>query len=251
MNGERPNPDELLARVRAGGDRARRGKLRIFFGYAAGVGKTYAMLAAARRERDAGTDVVVGYVEPHGRPETEALLEGLEALPTRRRALSRRDAPRIRSRCGAGAAAAAAPGRRAGPHQRARVRGTPSAGRTSRSCSTPGIDVWTTLNVQHIESLNDVIAQITGVVVRETLPDAVLEQADEIELIDITPEELMERLAAGQGLHSARRPSGRCRISSTRATWSRCASCRCGRRPTGCSATSTRRGRSGRPTRRG
>src|SRR5262245_21791531 len=82
MNGERPNPDELLARVEHEARRARRGKLRIFFGYAAGVGKTYAMLSAARREHDAGGEVVVGYVEPHGRPETEALLAGLETLPT-------------------------------------------------------------------------------------------------------------------------------------------------------------------------
>src|SRR5436190_7079972 len=83
MTSERPNPDELLARVQADEARARRGRLKIFFGYAAGVGKTYAMLEAARREKAAGVDVVVGYVEPHGRPETEALLEGLEVLPAR------------------------------------------------------------------------------------------------------------------------------------------------------------------------
>ena len=87
---DRPNPDELLARVQHEESRARRGKLRIFFGYAAGVGKTYAMLAAAQRERAAGVDVVVGYVEPHGRPETEALLDGLEALPHAGRSLPRR-----------------------------------------------------------------------------------------------------------------------------------------------------------------
>src|SRR3954453_20683001 len=83
MSDERPNPDELLARVRADEARAARGRLKIFFGYAAGVGKTFAMLEAARRETAEGVDVVVGYVEPHGRPETEALLQGLEALPTR------------------------------------------------------------------------------------------------------------------------------------------------------------------------
>src|SRR5438876_2551321 len=83
MSSARPNPDELLARVQADEARALRGKLKIFFGYAAGVGKTYAMLEAARRERAEGTDVVVGYVEPHGRPETEALLEGLEVIPPR------------------------------------------------------------------------------------------------------------------------------------------------------------------------
>src|SRR3954468_2512793 len=83
MSTERPNPDELLARVQAQEGGARRGRLKVFFGYAAGVGKTYAMLEAARREKAAGVDVVVGYVEPHGRPETEALLEGLEGLPAR------------------------------------------------------------------------------------------------------------------------------------------------------------------------
>src|SRR2546425_13175743 len=83
MSNERPNPDELLARMKAAEARERRGKLKIFFGYAAGVGKTYAMLEAARRERAEGVDVVVGYVEPHGRPETEAFLQGLEVLPPR------------------------------------------------------------------------------------------------------------------------------------------------------------------------
>jgi two-component system sensor histidine kinase KdpD len=197
MNGERPNPDELLARVAQEESRARRGKLRIFFGYAAGVGKTYAMLSAARRERDAGTEVVVGYVEPHGRRETEALLEGLEALPTRDvpyrgvtlrefdldAALARRPQLLLVDEL----AHANAPGSR---HSK--------RWQDVEESLDAGIDVWTTLNVQHIESLNDVIAQITDVVVRERLPDAVLEMADEIELIDITPDELMERLEAGK-----------------------------------------------------
>jgi two-component system sensor histidine kinase KdpD len=197
MNGERPNPDELLARVEQEETRARRGKLRIFFGYAAGVGKTYAMLEAARRERDAGTEVVVGYVEPHGRPETEALLEGLEALPTRAMpyrgvtlrefdldaALARRPQLLLVDEL----AHANAPGSR---HTK--------RWQDVEELLDAGIDVWSTLNVQHIESLNDVIAQITDVVVRERLPDAVLELADEIELIDITPDELMERLEAGK-----------------------------------------------------
>ena len=197
MNGERPNPDELLARVEQEESRARRGKLRIFFGYAAGVGKTYAMLEAARRERDAGIEVVVGYVEPHGRPETEALLAGLEALPTREvpyrgvtlrefdldAALARRPQLILVDEL--------AHANAAGSRHTKRWQDV-------EELLDAGIDVWTTLNVQHIESLNDVIAQITGVVVREPLPDAVLEQADEIELIDLTPEELMERLEAGK-----------------------------------------------------
>ncbi len=197
MSGERPNPDELLARVEQEASRARRGKLRIFFGYAPGVGKTYAMLSAAQRERHAGTEVVVGYVEPHGRPETEALLDGLAALPTREMpyrgvtlrefdldaALARRPQLLLVDEL----AHANAPGSR---HTK--------RWQDVEELLNAGIDVWTTLNVQHIESLNDVIAQITDVVVRERLPDAVLEMADEIELIDVTPDELMERLAAGK-----------------------------------------------------
>ena len=189
---QRPNPDELLARVQTDEARSQRGKLRIFFGYAAGVGKTYAMLAAAQRERAAGVDVVAGYVEPHGRPDTEALLEGLEALPFRKvpyrgvtlhefdldAALARKPELILVDELA---------------HTNAAGLRHAKRWQDVTELLAAGIDVWTTLNVQHIESLNDVISQITGVVVRETLPDAVLEQADEIELIDLTPEELMER----------------------------------------------------------
>jgi two-component system, OmpR family, sensor histidine kinase KdpD len=197
MNAERPDPDELLARVEHESSRARRGRLRIFFGYAAGVGKTYAMLSAARRERDAGTDVVVGYLEPHGRPETEALLDGLESLGTRDvlyRGVTLREFDLD-----------AALNRR--PQlllvDELAHANVPSSRHAKRwqdveELLAAGIDVWATLNVQHLESLNDVIAQITDVVVRERLPDAVLELADEIELVDITPDELIERLAAGK-----------------------------------------------------
>jgi two-component system sensor histidine kinase KdpD len=197
MINSRPNPDELLARVKAEEAGAHRGKLKIFFGYAAGVGKTYAMLLAARRERDAGVDIVIGYVEPHARPETEALLQGLDAvapreIPYRGVTVREFDLDAALAR-----------------HPRAilvdelahtNVEGSRHAKRWQdvQELLAAGIDVWTTLNVQHVESLNDVIAQITGVVVRETLPDSVLGQADEIELIDITPEELIERLQAGK-----------------------------------------------------
>ncbi|MGE3243152.1 MAG: universal stress protein, partial [Pirellulales bacterium] len=197
MNGDRPNPDQLLARVEHEESRAHRGKLRIFFGYAAGVGKTYAMLTAARRERDAGTDVVVGYVEPHGRLETEALLEGLEAIPTREvpyRGVSLREFD-------LDAALARHPKLILVDelaHNNAEGSRHTKRWQDVEELLDAGIDVWSTLNVQHLESLNDVIAQITNVVVRERLPDAVLEMADEIELVDITPEELMERLAAGK-----------------------------------------------------
>ena len=197
MSPDRPNPDELLARVRAEESRAGRGKLRIFFGYAAGVGKTYAMLEAARREKAEGVDVVVGYVEPHGRPETEALLHGLEALPTRTvpyqsvtlrefdldAALARKPKLMLVDELA---------------HTNAEGSRHVKRWQDVEELRVAGIDVWTTLNVQHLESLNDVIAQVTGVVVRETLPDAVIEKADEIELIDITPEELVERLRAGK-----------------------------------------------------
>lgn len=197
MIGERPNPDVLLARVREEESRAGRGKLRIFFGYAAGVGKTFAMLEAAQAERAAGTDIIVGYVEPHGRPETEALLKGLECLPLltvmyRGAGLREFDLD-------------AALGRRPQlilvdelAHTNAPGMRHPKRWQDIEELLAAGVNVWTTLNVQHIESLNDVIAQITGVAVKETLPDTVLERADEIELIDITPDKLMERLAAGK-----------------------------------------------------
>jgi two-component system sensor histidine kinase KdpD len=197
MNKARPNPDDLLARVQTDEARQRRGKLKIFFGYVAGVGKTYAMLEAARRERAAGTDVVVGYVEPHGRPETEALLEGLEALPPRPiayrgvtlrefdldAALARHPALILVDELA---------------HTNAEGSRHAKRWQDIEELLDAGIDVWSTLNVQHLESLNDVIAQITGVVVRETLPDAVMERVDDLELVDITPEELIERLRAGK-----------------------------------------------------
>ena len=182
MTDNRPNPDELLARVQADEDRRSRGRLKVFFGYAAGVGKTFAMLEAARREKSQGIEVVVGYVEPHGRAETEALLEGLEALPLRQvpyrgvvlrefdldAALARKPQLLLVDELA---------------HTNAEGLRHTKRWQDVEELLDAGIDVYTTLNVQHVESLNDVIAQITGVVVHETLPDAVLERADEIELI--------------------------------------------------------------------
>jgi two-component system sensor histidine kinase KdpD len=197
MSSDRPNPDELLARVQSEEAHARRGRLKIFFGYAAGVGKTYAMLTAARREKAEGVDVVVGYVEPHGRPETEALLEGLETIPTRPieyRGVTVREFD-------LDAALARKPKLLLVDElAHTNAEGSRHAKRWNdvEELLEAGIDVYTTLNVQHLESLNDVIAQISSVIVRETLPDAVLEKADELELIDLTPEELMERLRAGK-----------------------------------------------------
>src|SRR5437867_993702 len=197
MNMDRPNPDKLLDSVRASEADSRRGTMKVFFGYAAGVGKTYAMLEAARRERAQGVGVVVGYVEPHGRPETEALLQGLEVIPPREipyrgvtlrefdldAALARRPKLIIVDELA---------------HSNAEGSRHAKRWQDVEELLEAGIDVYSTLNVQHLESLNDVIAKITGVVVRETLPDAVLEHVDELELIDITPEELIERLQAGK-----------------------------------------------------
>lgn len=196
-NSSRPNPDELLARVQAEERQRNRGKLKLFFGYAAGVGKTYAMLDAAQQRKAEGVDVVVGYVETHGRPETETLLEGLEVIPRRRveyrgvileeldldAVLARRPQLALVDEL----AHTNAPGSR-----------HPKRYQDVLELLAAGIDVYTTLNVQHLESLNDVIAQITGVVVRETVPDSVLDEADEIELIDIAPEELQQRLKEGK-----------------------------------------------------
>lgn len=197
METARPNPDELLAQVTAAEAQQRRGVLKIFFGYVAGVGKTYAMLEAAHREKAAGVDVVVGYVEPHGRPETEALLQGLEAIPFQEipyrgvtlrefdldAALARRPRLILVDELA---------------HTNAEGARHAKRWQDVEELLKAGIDVYSTLNVQHVESLNDVIAQITGVVVRETLPDSVLERADEIELVDLTPDELTERLKAGK-----------------------------------------------------
>jgi len=197
MTLERPNPDELLAQVQAEEASARRGKLMIFFGYAAGVGKTYAMLQAAQRAAAGGREVVVGYVEPHGRPETEALLAGLESLPTRKQdyqgvTLAEFDVDA---------------GLRRHPslllvdelaHTNATGCRHTKRWQDVEELLAAGIDVWTTLNVQHIESLNDVVGQITGVAVRETVPDRIFDRADNLELVDIAPEELVARLQAGK-----------------------------------------------------
>jgi two-component system sensor histidine kinase KdpD len=197
MTPPRPDPDALLAQLRAEDGRRARGKLKVFFGYAAGVGKTYAMLEAARRERAAGREVVVGYVEPHGRPETETLLQGLESLPTRRVeyngvVLGEFDVDAARTRR---------------PdlllvdelaHTNAEGSRHAKRWQDVTELLDAGIDVWTTLNVQHIESLNTVIGQITGVTVRETVPDRVFETADELELADLPPDDLLGRLRAGK-----------------------------------------------------
>ncbi len=197
LDEHRPDPDALLARVKEEEARQARGKLKVFLGAAAGVGKTYAMLEAAHARRAEGTDVLVGWVDTHGRAETEALLKGLEILPRRPieyrgtiltefdldTALTRHPTLILVDELA---------------HTNA-----PGARHTKRwqdvqEFLDAGINVYTTLNVQHLESLNDVVAKITGVRVHETIPDSVLEQADEVELVDLPPEELLQRLKEGK-----------------------------------------------------
>ncbi|ADG67704.1 Osmosensitive K channel His kinase sensor [Planctopirus limnophila DSM 3776] len=197
MPDARPNPDDLLAKVQAEDTESTRGSLKVFFGYAAGVGKTYTMLENAQRAKAAGREVVVGYVEPHGRPETEALLAGLEVLPLREfeyRGVRLRDFD-------VDAALARNPDLLLVDelaHTNAVGCRHEKRWQDVEELLEAGINVWTTLNVQHIESLNDVIGQITGVTVRETVPDRAFDLADDLELVDITPEELLHRLKAGK-----------------------------------------------------
>jgi two-component system, OmpR family, sensor histidine kinase KdpD len=194
---DRPDPDALLAQVQAEAVRATRAHLKVFFGAAPGVGKTYSMLEAARRAKADGVDVVIGVVETHGRSETAALVAGLAALPLRviahrgvtlseldlEAALARRPQLILVDEL----AHTNAPGSR---HVK--------RWQDVLELLDAGIDVWTTLNVQHVESLGDVVQQITGVKVRETVPDVVLERADELELVDLPPDELLDRLSEGK-----------------------------------------------------
>jgi two-component system sensor histidine kinase KdpD len=197
----RPDPDQLLAHVVAEEARAKRGSLRIFFGSSAGVGKTYAMLEAARSARASGTDVAVGYVEPHGRVETERLLEGLEQLPTlaiRYRGIERHEFDldgALKRRPAILLVDELAHSNLLGGEPTPRH---PKRWQDVEELLDAGINVWTTVNVQHLESLNDLVAQITGVRQRETLPDRIFDEADEVELIDLPPDDLLARLHAGK-----------------------------------------------------
>jgi len=191
----RPDPDALLAQLHA--EAAPRGRLRIYFGANAGVGKTWALLSAARREREAGRDVLIGVIETHGRAETAALLEGLPALPLRGvpyrgrvlqefdldAALARRPEVLLVDEL----AHSNAPGSRHAKRWQ-----------DVQELLAAGIDIWSALNVQHLESLNGTVGAITGIRVHETVPDAVLDEADEVVLVDATPDELAARLAAGK-----------------------------------------------------
>ena len=192
MSGQ--DPDSLLRPIRKDMPTGSRGKLKIFFGYAAGSGKTYAMLQAAHQAKERGMDVVAGYIEPHGRPQTMALLCGLEQIPTKQiqqdgiilrefdidAALKRR--PQIIL---------------VDEFAHTNAEGSRHAKRYQdvEELLNAGINVYTTVNVQHIESLNDMVASITGTMVKERIPDSVFDQANQVELVDIEPEELLERMA--------------------------------------------------------
>jgi two-component system sensor histidine kinase KdpD len=193
----RPDPDALLARVEREEYRRRRGRLKVFFGAAAGVGKTYAMLLAAKAKRDEGVDVVVGLVETHERQETVAVLQGLDVLPPKLikygssiqrefdldGALKRRPSLILVDELA---------------HSNAVGCRHPKRWQDIEELLNAGIDVYTTLNVQHLESLNDDVSQVTGIQVKETVPDTVFELADEVELIDLPPDELLVRLKEGK-----------------------------------------------------
>ncbi|HZY43297.1 MAG TPA: sensor histidine kinase KdpD [Anaerolineae bacterium] len=197
MSDQRPDPDELLARVKHEESKRLRGRLKIFFGATAGVGKTYAMLEQARAMKAKGVDVLAGVVETHGRAETEAMLQGLDILPPRLvdyrgtqlqefdldAALHRHPALILLDELA---------------HTNATGSRHAKRWQDVDDLLTVGINVYTTMNVQHMESLNDVVAQITNVVVRETVPDSIVEQADEVELIDLPPDELIQRLREGK-----------------------------------------------------
>ena len=185
MGKPRQEAQPLLKAIQSEPPEERRGKLKIFFGYAPGVGKTYAMLLAARQAKERGTDVVVGYLDPHAEPQTMALLDGLERLPGAQGAHFDLDAALKRK-----------------PQlilvdelAHTNSEGSRHAKRYQdvQELLSAGIDVYTTVNVQHIESLNDTVASITGVPVQERIPDSIFDRADQVELVDIEPAELLER----------------------------------------------------------
>ncbi len=193
----RPNPDDLLASLKEEEEKSKRGKLKIFFGMCAGVGKTYTMLEAAQVEKKKGADIVIGYVETHNRRETAALVEGFELIPRKKylyrtAQVQEMDLDAIIARRPQivlvdELAHTNAPGSR---HLKRYL--------DVQEILDNGINVYTTVNVQHLESRSEIVAQITGIIVRETLPDDVFESADDIEVVDLTPDELLQRLSEGK-----------------------------------------------------
>src|SRR5471030_528821 len=190
---DRPSPDALLEQANKEG----RGKLRIFLGAAPGVGKTFEMLTQGRHRRLEGVDTVIGVVETHGRVETEALTKGFEIIPKKRglykgRVIAEMDLDAILQRRPALVLVDEL------AHTNVEGSRHPKRYLDVEELLAAGIDVYTTLNVQHIESLNDVVAKITHVRVRETVPDSILDHADDIELVDLTPEDLLQRMKDGK-----------------------------------------------------
>lgn len=197
VNDTRPDPDRLLDQIRQEEARQQRGKLKIFFGASAGVGKTYAMLSAARQQLLQGTDVVIGVVETHGRLETEVMADGLERIPVRETeyqgrtlkefdldaALARKPAVIIVDELA---------------HTNVLGSRHPKRWQDVEELLGAGIAVWTAINVQHLETLNDVVSGITGVAIRETVPDRIFDLADEVVLVDLPPDELLQRLKDGK-----------------------------------------------------
>lgn len=216
MKDKRPNPDELLKQFHEGEKNRNRGKLKIFFGAYPGVGKTFSMLEAARIKKAEGIEVVVGIVDIHDSKETEALLQGMEVLPHLEvpqkgdclwefdldGALKRRPELIIVDHLA---------------HTNAEGFRHHKRWQDVEEILESGIDVYTTLNVQHLESLHDIVTRLTDVKVWETIPDSVLENADEMELVDLPPSDLLERLEEGQiYIPETHRPSG---IFSSGLTW--------------------------------
>lgn len=196
MDDIRVNPDEILKKITADSVIGQQGRLKIFFGYAAGVGKTYAMLKAAHSAKERGVDAVIGYVEPHTRPQTLALLDGLEQIPPLK--VSHKDI--VVNELDLDAVIKRRPELVIVDElAHTNAEGCRHAKRylDINELLKAGIDVYTTVNVQHIESLNDIVYSITNVMVRERIPDKFFDNAYQVELVDIEPDELIERLKAG------------------------------------------------------
>jgi len=206
----RPTPEEILKKIRMidpDETRVRQGRLKIFFGYAAGVGKTYAMLEMAHQMKDMGVDVVAGYIEPHIRPATMKLVEGLECLPplvvsykgiTLREfdldaALARKPQLILVDELA---------------HSNAQGCRHVKRYQDIEELLRAGIDVYTTVNVQHLESLNDLVSSLTGVTVNERIPDWVFDSADQVEVVDVEPDDLIARLEEGKGYRAAQAQGG-------------------------------------------
>src|SRR5271157_4438851 len=221
LDENRPDPDELLASLTKEEEKSKRGKLKIFFGMCAGVGKTYTMLETAKAEKLKGSDIVIGYVETHNRKETTELTNGLELIPRRtynykNTTIREMDLDAIIARK---------------PEivlvDELAHTNAPGSRHTKRYHDVQeilenGINVYTTLNVQHLESRSETVAQITGIVIHETLPDEIFENADEVEVVDLTPDELLQRLSDGRYILMSVREK-RSNISSVKGILQLCA----------------------------